>query len=124
MAEGVQGSHCVVLFLSAGVLLRPYVQLEIGEAVKCGRPVLLMHEADERHHPFNFGTELEEAPSWMRDVIESHESIPWRRRNFERKGVLDMLITTAGFSLHWGGGADDGGDDETSEEDPKGVLDM
>ena len=38
MAAGVQASHCVVLFLSAGVLQRPYVQLEIGAAVKRGRP--------------------------------------------------------------------------------------
>ena len=60
-----------------------------------------MHEADERHHPFNFGKELEEAPAWIQDVVQSHESLPWRRRNFERKGILDQLIMMAGFDPQW-----------------------
>ena len=46
MAAGIRGAAYVILFLSAGVLTRPYVVFEVEEAVKCGRPVLLMHEAD------------------------------------------------------------------------------
>ena len=60
-----------------------------------------MHEADERHSPFNFGKEVAEAPAWLQEVVQSHESLPWRRRNFERKGVLDQLLTTAGFPTQW-----------------------
>ena len=50
---------------------------------------------------FNFAKELEEAPGWIRDVVQSHESLPWRRRSFERKGVLDQLLVIAGFPTHW-----------------------
>ena len=60
-----------------------------------------MHEADERHHPFNFGRELEEAPDRMQDVVQTHESLPWRRRNFERKGIMEQLLTMAGFPVQW-----------------------
>ena len=51
----------------------------------------------------------------MRDVIESHESIPWRRRNFERKGVLDQLLITAGFSPQWKESADEGEGGEAAQ---------
>ena len=58
MADGIRNACYVLLFLSAGVLTRPYVLFEIEEAVKCGRPITLMHEADERHQPFNFAKDL------------------------------------------------------------------
>ena len=42
-----------------------------------------MHEADDRHQPFDFGKEIQEAPVWMQAIVQTHESLPWRRRNFE-----------------------------------------
>ena len=56
MAEGVRGSCFVFLFLSEGVLTRPFVQFEVDEALQSKTPIILMHEADPRHQPFNFGT--------------------------------------------------------------------
>ena len=50
MAEGVRDSGFVILFLSSGVLQRPYVQFELEEALNAGKKVLLVHEQDPRRH--------------------------------------------------------------------------
>ena len=71
MGAGVQESAFVILFLSEGVLLRPFVQFEIGEALKCGTPVLFVHEADDRHHPFNFGTEVKHVPDPRQKFLQN-----------------------------------------------------
>ena len=65
------------------MLERPFVHFEIGEAVKAGKKVLLIHETDARHHPFDFASEVEGAPAWIREVVQNHESLPWRRRGFD-----------------------------------------
>ena len=36
------------------MITRPFVQFEIGVAVSEGIPVLLVHEADDRHHSKRF----------------------------------------------------------------------
>ena len=46
MGAGVRGSSFVLLFLSEGVLTRPFVQFEVGEALRTKTPVILMHEPD------------------------------------------------------------------------------
>ncbi len=58
MARGVQKSEFVILFLSQGVLTRPFVQLEVETALKAGKRILLVHEADPRHSPFDFNKEV------------------------------------------------------------------
>jgi hypothetical protein len=45
--EGVAKSDVFVLFCTKGVFTRPYVQLEILEALNLGKPFILIHEADE-----------------------------------------------------------------------------
>merc|ERR1719262_1912214 len=65
MAEGVQQSAFLILFLSEGVLTRPYVQFELEEAKKTGKQVLLVHEQDPRHNPFDFTREVQAAPLWL-----------------------------------------------------------
>lgn len=47
-------------------------------------------------------------------MVQSHESLPWRRRNFERKGVIEQLLLSAGFSLQW---KEQGGEHEGDEEE-------
>ncbi len=46
MAAGVANSCFVILFMSEGVLERPFVQFEVGEALKLQKLVLLIHEQD------------------------------------------------------------------------------
>ena len=47
MADGVQNSCFLILFLSEGVLERPFVLFEVGEALKAEKKVLLIHEQDQ-----------------------------------------------------------------------------
>ena len=65
MAAGVQNSCFLILFLSEGVLERPFVLFEVSEALKAQKPVLLIHEQDARHNPFNFAQEAKAASTWL-----------------------------------------------------------
>ncbi len=62
MAEGVRKSAFVILFLSKGVLERPFVQFEVETALSANKRVLLLHEQDPRHNPFDFAQEVQAAP--------------------------------------------------------------
>ena len=46
MLAGVLGAGAFILFLSAGVLNRPFCQAEIRHAMEHGKPLVLIHEAD------------------------------------------------------------------------------
>jgi len=99
MISGVNEAHAFVLFLSEGCLLRPFVQVEIRAAVAAKKTILLIHEADSRHHPFNFAMEVHEAPEDLQPVISSRESMPWRRKAYERKALIQQLVENAGLSM-------------------------
>ena len=47
MKAGVRESGCFVLFLTQDVFKRPFVLMEIAEAIKAGKPILLIHEEGE-----------------------------------------------------------------------------
>ena len=47
MLKGIESSAAFVLFLSTGVLERPYCQMEIRHALALKKPVVLLH--GERH---------------------------------------------------------------------------
>ena len=50
MLKGIEEAACFLLFLSEGVLQRPYCQLEIRQAVGLNKPIVLLHgEIDETH---------------------------------------------------------------------------
>ena len=112
MREGVRDSACFLLFMSAGVFTRPYVHFEVAEALAEGKPVILVHETDDRHGRFDFA-EIGSAPVFLRSKVQSvavgedsdllnsediqrlgasHESIGWERRDFKLKAVLDQII--------------------------------
>ena len=52
MLKGIEEAAAFVLFLSPGVLQRPYCQMEIRHALALGKPVVLLHgeRRDERSH--------------------------------------------------------------------------
>ena len=43
MLKGIESSAAFVLFLSTGVLERPYCQMEIRHALALKKPVVLLH---------------------------------------------------------------------------------
>ena len=50
MLKGIESSAAFVLFLSTGVLERPYCQLEIRHALALKKPVILVHGEMARWH--------------------------------------------------------------------------
>jgi hypothetical protein len=85
------------LFLSEGVLERPFCQFEIREAMALNKPMLLIHESDPRFGSFDFGKAGSTAPADLKEMLDNHESLPFRRRGYERDGMLQSLIERAGF---------------------------
>jgi hypothetical protein len=97
MRRGIQQAAAFLLFLSEGVLERPFCQFEIREAMALNKPMLLIHESDPRFGSFDFGKAGSIAPADLKEMLDSHESLPFRRRGYERDGMLQSLIERAGF---------------------------
>ena len=122
-SQGVPDRY-VILFLSANVLQRPFVLFEIETAIAARKKIIPIHEQDIRHGAFDFAREVEAAPEWIQQLLENHESLPWRRRAFERQAVLDRLCEVAGFSKDWqaeGAGEGCGPESEEDMEELAGV---
>ena len=98
MIAGIRESPVFLLFLTAGALERPFVQLELRTARREQREVLLVHEEDARHGKFDFG-ELRAAPPDLAGVGASHESMPYRRRKHEKRGFYDELLRRIAAAL-------------------------
>eukprot|EP00935_MAST-01C_sp_MAST-1C-sp1_P000110 g110.t1 len=62
MQDGVAGSAIFILFLSEGVMSRPFVHLEVREALSLKKRVILMHEQDPRFNSVDFQAERRAAP--------------------------------------------------------------
>ena len=97
MRRGIQQAAAFLLFLSEGVLERPFCQFEIREAMALKKPMLLIHESDPRFGSFDFGKAGSTAPADLKLMLDNHESLPFRRRGYERDGMLQSLIERAGF---------------------------
>jgi hypothetical protein len=59
--------------------------------------MVLVHESDPRFGAFDFRAAREKAPPDLQDLLDNHESLPFRRRGYERDGMLQTLIEHAGF---------------------------
>ena len=58
---------------------------------------MLVHESDPRFGAFDFGAAREKAPPDLQEMLDNHESLPFRRRGYERDCMLTTLIEHAGF---------------------------
>ena len=58
----------------------------------------LLAESDARYGGFDFRVAHEEAPTDLRKLLDNTESLPFRRRGYERDGMLRTLIERAGFA--------------------------
>ena len=47
MRSGIEKSGALLLFLSKGVLRRPFVQFEVRTAKELGKQIILVHESDK-----------------------------------------------------------------------------
>ena len=106
MIAGVARSRCVLLFLNAGVLSRPFVQREMSEAMRLKKPLVLVHEVDPRYGAaltpeggFDFDSILADAPAEIRDYVRSHQSIEFRRQGDEQAAMFKRIATAARSSV-------------------------
>eukprot|EP00935_MAST-01C_sp_MAST-1C-sp1_P001245 g1245.t1 len=98
MLKGIERAAAFLLFLSQGVLQRPYCQMEIRHALALKKPMVLLHESDARHGSFDFRAGRAEAPADFRDLLDNCESLPFRRRGYERDGMLKVVVERSGFA--------------------------
>ena len=96
MKEGVRKSAVFILFLSEGVFTRPYVRLEVMEALDAGKLIVLIHETDQRFGKFCFHDEKcidEDYRGLVHNfLLKELESIGWERRDYKMAAVLTRLI--------------------------------
>eukprot|EP00935_MAST-01C_sp_MAST-1C-sp1_P001514 g1514.t1 len=97
MLKGIGQAAAFILFLSVGVLQRPYCQMEIRHALALKKPVVLLHESDARYGSFDFRVAHAEADADLQELLDQHESLPFRRRGYERDGMLRTVIERCGF---------------------------
>jgi hypothetical protein len=90
-------SACVSRLILPFFLLFLEGQFEIREALALHKPLVLVHESDPRFGAFDFQAAHEKAPPDLQDMLDNHESLPFRRRGYERDGMLTTLIEHAGF---------------------------
>jgi hypothetical protein len=72
-------------------------QFETKEALVLWKPLVLVHESGPRFGAFDFRAAREGAPPDLQDMLNNHESLPFRRRGYERDCMLTTLIEHAGF---------------------------
>eukprot|EP00935_MAST-01C_sp_MAST-1C-sp1_P000692 g692.t1 len=97
MLKGIKQAAAFILFLSSGVLERPYCQLEIRQAMALKKPIVLLHgegprlwellraavlvhESDARYGSFDFRAAHAAAPADLQLLLDNTESLPFRRR--------------------------------------------
>ena len=121
MLKGIEQAAAFILFLSSGVLERPYCQLEIRHAMALKKPIVLLHgeivgaaarrvlcvvhftparslvrsfvESDARYGSFDFRAAHAAAPIDLQQLLDNTESLPFRRRGYERDGMLKCVRT-------------------------------
>ncbi|GFR49547.1 hypothetical protein Agub_g11591 [Astrephomene gubernaculifera] len=97
MRRGVAGSRHYLLFLTQGVLTRPFVQLEAREALALGKPVILVHETDPRFGAApGFNDYVSEAPPDLKPIFNLANSIPWYREEEFRLVSIKKILQAAG----------------------------
>ena len=116
MKQGVRDSQHFLLIMSESVLMRWFCQQEILEAIRQGKPIILLAEVDGRFFPFDLD-------AWVRgdasvrdfrcDTPEDHTAICaaideaiaagrvviYRRRDFEARAMNHRLCLLAGLPL-------------------------
>ena len=56
--------------------------MEIRHALALKQPMVLLHESDVRYGGFDFRAAHAEAPADLQELLDQHESLPFRRRGY------------------------------------------
>ena len=58
-------------------------------------------ESDARYGSFDFRAAHAAAPADLQELLDQHESLPFRRRGYERDGMLKTVVERMGFKDLW-----------------------
>jgi hypothetical protein len=93
MKCGIRESKCYLLVLAKDVFTSRAVKMELKTALELKKPVLLVHESKTDQGGFcDFGEHISSAPDFAKHLFNENESLPFRRRYYEKDAFLTELI--------------------------------
>ena len=92
MEEGVANSRNVLIFLSEGIMGRPFCNAEQRWAKLYGCNFVGVFEADTRHGPADFTVEKEIAPDDLKYILEEVEFEQYQRRSHLQKSMMKEIL--------------------------------
>eukprot|EP01043_Picozoa_sp_COSAG02_P056945 COSAG02_NODE_6834_length_3337_cov_28.082149_3_plen_490_part_00 len=91
MEEGVSQSRNMLIFLSDGVMGRPFCNAEQRWAKQYGCNLIGVVENDPRHSPADFGKEKERAPADLKHILDEVEFLTYTRRGYEVEAMISEI---------------------------------
>ena len=107
MERGVRNAKCVLLFLSDGLMSRPFCNKELRWAQIYGCKIIGVVEEDDRHGKVDFAKERACAPEDLEHLLDDIEFESYQRRAHLRRAMLKKIIHDSNV--------DNSKDDETDE---------
>ena len=94
MVRGIVQSAIFLLILTKGVLLRPWVQLEIRTAILLSKTVVILYEADSRKPGYceSIKDYFADAPPDIVAFLSNIEARPFRRKAYEQEVMLQQVL--------------------------------
>ena len=116
MRVGVRQSRNILMFLSAGLMSRPFCQKEQRWGIKYDCKFVGIIEKDERHGRADFMNEKEAAPEDLKHLLDEVEFLDFQRREFQLQALIEEICRRGGCSL-----APAGQDLERTSTEPVGM---
>ena len=94
MEEGVAESRHVLIFLSEGVMARPFCNKEQRWAKEHNCKLIGVVETDERHGGGKdiFDKEKRHAPADLKHLLSAVEYIDFERRDYKEKAMVEDVV--------------------------------
>jgi len=92
MERGVRNAKCVLLFLSDGLMSRPFCNKELRWAELYGCTMIGVVELDERHGKADFAKEHACAPTDLEHLLNDIEFEPYQRRKHLQHAMLKKIV--------------------------------
>ena len=82
-----------MLILTKGVFERAWCVFEVRAAMRLGKPIQLLHEADAAHASYApLNDIIASAPADVQAIFDDNESLPFRRKVYEQQALLDRVL--------------------------------
>eukprot|EP01048_Picozoa_sp_COSAG05_P002464 COSAG05_NODE_101_length_19100_cov_24.260144_17_plen_813_part_00 len=92
MERAVADCRTFLIFLSDGLMARPFCQEEQRWAKKYNCKLIGVFESDERHGRVDFAKEEKSAPDDLKHVLTDVDFVAYRRRGYEVQAMVQELL--------------------------------